>query len=146
LRICLRASRRNLSAERRRPTCVCRREHGAQHQPETADGHRIRGVIYRARGDQGRAVAHFSAWIEAEPKNASAYQWRGKSYTDKGDFDRAIADFTREIEIEPDDADAYRYRSTAYARKQNHEAALADYNRAIELTRRKIQSGDRLLP
>ena len=61
-------------------------------------------------------------------------------------FDRAIADFTREIEIEPDNADAYRYRSTAYARKQNHEAALANYNRAIEMTRRKIQSGDRLPP
>jgi tetratricopeptide (TPR) repeat protein len=71
---------------------------------------------------------------------------RGNSYTAKGDFDHAIADFSRQIEIEPDNADAYRYRSAAYARKQNHEAALADYDRAIEMTRRQIQSGDRLLP
>src|SRR5438105_4313303 len=50
-----------------------------------------RGVAYKAKGDNDRAIADYSEAIRDDPKHGFGYDNRGVAYKAKGDNDRAIA-------------------------------------------------------
>lgn len=92
-----------------------------------------RGMVYRGKGDNDRALADYNEAIKLDPNNAKAYNNRGNLYDDRGDRDRAIADFNQAIKLDPTFAVAYNNRGTAYSNKGDNERALADYNAAIRI-------------
>jgi Tfp pilus assembly protein PilF len=60
-----------------------------------------RGITYRGKGDNDRAIADFTQAIQLDPKSTQAYVNRGFAYDDKGDDDRAIADYSQAIQLDP---------------------------------------------
>jgi tetratricopeptide (TPR) repeat protein len=56
-----------------------------------------RGVAYRGRGEDDRALADYDQAIIVDPKNAVAYLDRGNVYYDRAEYDRALADYSEAI-------------------------------------------------
>jgi tetratricopeptide (TPR) repeat protein len=100
--------------------------------PKLAAAFTNRGNAYRAKGDNDRAIAHYSEVI-LDPKFAIAFNNRGNAYRAKGDYDRAIADYDEAIRLDPKVAGAFTNRSLAYFAKGDHDRAIADYSEAIQL-------------
>jgi lipoprotein NlpI len=92
-----------------------------------------RGVEWRAKGDNDRAIADYTEAISLDPKYAVAYNNRGLAWSAKGDLDRAIADYDSAIQLDPKNALAYDNRGKAWKDKGNYERAIADYNEVIRL-------------
>jgi tetratricopeptide (TPR) repeat protein len=93
-----------------------------------------RGLAYRMKGDNDRAIADYNEAIRLEPSNALAYNNRGAAYARAGDFDRAISDYTEAIRINPMPpvvgtpiVNVYQNRGTAYAQTGDGEHAVADF-------------------
>jgi tetratricopeptide (TPR) repeat protein len=78
-----------------------------------------------------RAVAHFTARIDANPSDASNYVNRAAVWTVLGDLDRALLDDTEAVRIDRDNALAYHNRGYTWAKKKDLDRALADFTRAI---------------
>jgi len=95
--------------------------------------HVNRGIEYRGKGDNDRAIADYDEAIRLEPKYALAYRNRGLVYSDKGDNDRAIADYDEAIRLDPKYAATYNSRGNAYRAKGDNGRAIADYDEAIRL-------------
>jgi tetratricopeptide (TPR) repeat protein len=99
-----------------------------------------RGLAYRAKGDNDRAIADYDAAIRLDPKDAHAYNNRGIAYRAKGDNDRAIADSDQAIRLNPKYAHAYNNRGIAYRAKGDNDRAIADYDQAIRLDPKYAQA------
>jgi lipoprotein NlpI len=93
----------------------------------------LRGNIWGAKGDLGRALADYEAAIRLDPKYPPPYVNRGIVWDKRGDFDRAIADYDRAIELDPGYASAYQNRGVAWNHKGDLDRGIADLNRAISL-------------
>jgi tetratricopeptide (TPR) repeat protein len=78
-----------------------------------------------------RAVAHFTARIEANPSDATNYVNRAAVWTVLGDLDRALLDDTEAVRIDRDNALAYHNRGYTWAKKKDLDRAIADFTRAI---------------
>jgi tetratricopeptide (TPR) repeat protein len=92
-----------------------------------------RGLAYRAKGDNDRAIGDFDAAIRLDPKYAVAYSNRGYAYFAKGDNDRAIADYNAAVRLDPKSAVAYNNRGYVYHVRGDNDRAIADYDHAIRL-------------
>lgn len=95
--------------------------------------YRNRGLGWRSKGDDERAIADYNEAIRIDPNLALAYLNRGWSWHLKHDEDRAIADFTTSIKLDPKIALAYEDRAAAYFASKNYDRALSDYNDATRL-------------
>src|SRR5205807_459283 len=60
-----------------------------------------RGAAYRIKGDDEKALLHYSEAIRLDPKYALAFNNRGSVWHDRGELDRAVADFSDAIRINP---------------------------------------------
>ncbi|MGP0092645.1 MAG: tetratricopeptide repeat protein [Xanthobacteraceae bacterium] len=97
-----------------------------------ASAYRGRGLAYKAKGDDDRAIADYGKAIELDPKYTSAFISRGNAYLAKGDNDRAVTDYSKAIELDPKYAIAFNNRGLAYKAKGDNDRAIADYSKAIE--------------
>jgi len=69
--------------------------------PGSYGAFKIRGDVYRTKGELDRAIADYDASIKLNPTFAGAFYGRGVAYRMKGDRDRAIADFREAIRLLP---------------------------------------------
>ena len=74
-----------------------------------------RGLAYRHKGDNDRAIEDFNQALRVNPSNAEVYYSRGRAYADKGDNDRAIQDCDQALRTNPTYAAAFILRGNAYA-------------------------------
>lgn len=99
-----------------------------------AAAYRVRGNIYRARGDVDgdldRAIADLSEAIRLAPTDKYAYFDRGAAYQAKADLDRALSDYDRTIKLGPF-THAYVVRAGALLAKGDRAGAISDYDEAI---------------
>ncbi|WP_439394981.1 tetratricopeptide repeat protein [Bradyrhizobium sp. PMVTL-01] len=92
-----------------------------------------RGLAYRRKGENDRAIADYTEALRLNPKYAIAYNNRGLAFSEKGENDRAIADYNEALRLDPKYAIAYNNRGLAYWRKGENDRAIADYNEALRL-------------
>jgi tetratricopeptide (TPR) repeat protein len=97
-----------------------------------AEAFNNRGVGYRLKGDQDRAIADYTQAIKLNAKFAAAFNNRGVAYDKKGEFDRAIQDYDQAIKLKPS-TEAHFNRGNAYLGKSQYASAIDDYNQAIKL-------------
>lgn len=95
--------------------------------------YRNRGLAYRNKGNDDRAVADLDTAIRIDPSFAEAYRIRGIAYRNKGDYDRAIADHSEAIRLDPKSVRAYVGRGLDYHAKGKLKLAIDDYTEAIRL-------------
>ena len=92
-----------------------------------------RGIEWRNKRDNDRAIADYTEALRLDPKDASAYNNRGLIWRDKRDYDQAIADYGAAIRLRPKDASFYNNRGIAWRDKKDYDRAIADYTEAIRL-------------
>jgi tetratricopeptide (TPR) repeat protein len=100
---------------------------------ERAEAYYNRGLAHKANDDLDKAIADYTAAINADPKWAVPYAKRGDLYDDKGDHDRAIADLSDAIGLDPDYAWAYAIRGYIYDNRGEHDRAIADYTQSLRI-------------
>ena len=100
---------------------------------ERADALQNRGLAWKAKSDNDRALADFNEAIRADRKWAVPYAKRGDLYDDLGDQDRAIVDLNEAIRIDPDYEWAYAIRGYILDQRGEHDRAIADYTQSIRL-------------
>lgn len=88
---------------------------------------------YIISGQPDKALATFTAAVEAMPTKAIVYNNRGLFLQQQGKSKESLADFTKAIEIDPKFATAYANRGFAYQSLGNLPEAEADYSKAITL-------------
>jgi lipoprotein NlpI len=105
---------------------------GQLSQPNLATTYMNRGVEWRHKGDDDRAMADYNQAIGLNPNYAMAYNDRGNVWADKGEFGRAIADYDQAIRLDANYAKAYYNRGVAHF-VQGDWAAAGDFARNHEL-------------
>jgi lipoprotein NlpI len=92
-----------------------------------------RGNVWRADGDDDRAITDYDKAIELNPKYAHAFGNRARSWQSKGDLDRAVADFSEAVRLDPKNVKDWSGRGDAYQAKGDYDRAIADYDQVIRL-------------
>src|SRR5439155_1493870 len=73
-----------------------------------------RGLAYKAKGDNDRAIQDYDQAIRLNPSFAEAFSNRGIVYAAKGDNTRAIQDYDQAIRLDPTLDQAFNNRGIAY--------------------------------
>ncbi len=92
-----------------------------------------RGISWREKGNDARAMADFDEALRRDPKNATAYSSRGNLHGDRGDNDKALADYGAAIKLNPKLAVAYSNRAVSWLQKGENDRAISDLDMAIKL-------------
>src|SRR5262249_9689523 len=86
--------------------------------PTFAIAYRNRGIAWRDKGDNDRAIADFSEAVRVDPKHAGAYRSRGTIHLYSGSLPKALADLNQATELDPRDAYAAPCSDIASRRSQ----------------------------
>ena len=98
-----------------------------------SEKYRRRGIEAEQRGEQQRAIEHYTKSLELDPDNAVTYWSRGGAHARKDEFDLAIQDYTKSLDLNPDDAVAYPLRGAAHYHKGEFDLAIQDYTKSLDL-------------
>lgn len=92
-----------------------------------------RGIARAERHESSKALADFSASINANSSNGVAYYNRGNVYFDLQSLQQAHADYSRAIELEPDMAFAFLNRGLVNEKLGDRASSFSDYQAALDL-------------
>jgi tetratricopeptide (TPR) repeat protein len=92
----------------------------------------VRGEGFAQKRDLDKAIAAFSAAIQADPDNMRILNARAWVYERKGQDDLAMADYNLVLQKRPNFALAYNNRGTLFLRKGALQSALDDFNAALK--------------
>jgi tetratricopeptide (TPR) repeat protein len=95
--------------------------------------HQNRGVAYRSKGDEEKALEDFERAIRFNPSNAGAYVNRGLSHARLGDHDLAIRDYDEALRFDAKIPEAFFNRAISWRALGELDRALRDINDAIRL-------------
>jgi tetratricopeptide (TPR) repeat protein len=101
--------------------------------PESHVAHYNRGVYYRSRGNDDKALDDFDRALSLKSNYARAYNNRGAIRYRRGQNKLALEDFDRAIESSPDFAEAYFNRGRVHMAERADDLALRDYTLAVQL-------------
>jgi lipoprotein NlpI len=111
---------------------------GQLSQTNLAETYMNRGVEWRHKGDNDRAMADYDEAIRLNPNDAMTYNDRANIWADKGDLSHAIADYDQAIRLNPNYAKAYSNRGVANYYSRNWAASAADFARAHDLNSKDV--------
>jgi lipoprotein NlpI len=100
---------------------------GQLSQPNLASTYMNRGVEWRHKGDDDRALADYNQSIKLNPSNSVVYNDRGNVWVDKGQYNQAIADYDQSIRLDPTYAKAFTNRGVLRLNNQEYAAASEDF-------------------
>ena len=106
---------------------------GELSQANLARTYQNRGVEWRHKGDDDRAMADYNQALGLDSGRAYTYNDRGNVWVDKGEYDRAIADYDQAVRLYPNYAGAYYNRGVAHFVRGDWAAAAGDFTRNHEL-------------
>lgn len=101
--------------------------------PKDADVVGIRGMMWWANKDYGRAIADYTAAVRLDPGYAVGFRNRGLAWHAKGDFNKALADYTASARVAPHYAPAFHDRAATWRARGEPRKALADLTAAVRL-------------
>jgi len=113
--------------------CTRAIESGRLSKRSLAIAYTSRGVEWRAKGEDERAIIDHSDAIRTDPTLPESFYNRGNAYKQKGEQDRAIADYNVAIRLNPKDANAFNNRGVSYQEKGDTVRANADFEQAKRL-------------
>lgn len=100
-----------------------------------------RGLAWRHKGDNDRAIADYTEAIRVDPTHALPYKNRCWARAALGrDLQQALTDCTESLRLKPSDADAMDSRGFVYLRLNRLDDAIADYDAALNLDPKKAYS------
>ena len=79
---------------------------GSETKENIAVAHRLRGIAYGKKGNNGLAIQDFDKLIAFYPKNANSYFNRALAYEKSGNTKKAGADYRKVLSLIPNDQDA----------------------------------------
>lgn len=107
--------------------CTAVIQAGADTAKKLAAAFNNRGVAYRYKGENDRALQDINQAIRLDPNAANHYNNRGIIYRMKGEYDRAISDYDEAIWLKNDYPAAFYNRAITYSEKREYDKALADF-------------------
>lgn len=108
--------------------------------PDDADAHNKRGIIYVRKKEYRRAIADFSAVIRIRPKDAQSFNNRCWARAMLGTLEPALHDCDEALRIRPNFADALDSRGLVKLKIGLPRSAIADYDAALQIDSRKASS------
>jgi tetratricopeptide (TPR) repeat protein len=101
----------------------------------------IRGLIFKSKGENSRAISDYSNAIKYQPVYPLAINKRSQAYLNNGDYNNAIADEMELIRLDPANKDkhesslaqTYFLRANEYYDKNDYDHAIQDYEKALKL-------------
>lgn len=106
---------------------------GQLSQPNLASTYMNRGVEWRHKGEDDRALADYNKSIELNPSNSVVYNDRGNVWVDKGQYNQAMADYDQSIRLDPTYAKAFTNRGVLRLNNQEWASASEDFAHAHDL-------------
>lgn len=97
-----------------------------------SDGYFWKGMIYRERKDNDKAISNFMTAVEQDPENFKAYMQMGilSIETNKKD---ALDHFNAAIRIRPNSTEGYYARAYYYQTNKELDKAIQDYTKVVEI-------------
>lgn len=92
-----------------------------------------RGNVYRAKGDNERALQDYEQAIRFNPANPGAYVNRGLVFAQRGDHESAIKDYTEAFRFDPKMFEAIFNRALSYRETGDEAAAERDLTQVLEM-------------
>ncbi len=102
--------------------------------PGVAAAQLTMGLLHRAAGEHGEAIASFGRALQLEPGNADAIRELARADDDAGRTADAEATFRRAIELRPNDWAAYKDLGLFYNRHGRIAEAIPQLRHVIDLT------------
>jgi tetratricopeptide (TPR) repeat protein len=100
-------------------------------QPDYAQAHFSRGVLYAGAAQIEQALAAFSATVKHDPAFAEAWLRRGLLLVQAGRLQEAIGDYGRALNADPKLHVVYSQRGTAHALLGEFKRAVEDFTVAL---------------
>jgi len=97
-----------------------------------AEAYLDRGYLYEKKGENDKAIEHYSLYIENDPTFEMAYDHRGFMYNKTERYDLALIDCSKAIELNPKYPGGYLNKGTTYEKQHLYEEAIAVYRKMLE--------------
>lgn len=104
-----------------------------ERHPTSDMAYNWRGMVYRSKGDNAKAMADFDTSIRLNPSAAGSRYNRAMVHHDARNFTAALVDYDEAIRINPAYAMAYNNRGNVRRSTGEPALAIADYTTAIRL-------------
>jgi tetratricopeptide (TPR) repeat protein len=92
----------------------------------------FRGIAYRLKGDEVRALADFDASLEQDPYAAQVYCERGKLFLEQGKLKDALQDFNFALNVDAQFEDVRLQRALTYEAMGLYDEAELDLSTLIQ--------------
>jgi lipoprotein NlpI len=106
-------------------------EEAIKANPQHLGAHVGLAESYDVAGQSNKALAAFSAAVDAFPNNPLVFNNRGLFLQRQGQLKDAVTDFNKALQIDPKFAVAYANRGFTYQAERNLAAAETDFSQAI---------------
>lgn len=97
-----------------------------------SDGYFWKGMIYRERKDNAKALSNFMTAVEQDPENFKAYMQMGLLSIETNKKD-ALDHFNAAIKIRPNSTEGYYARGYYYQTNKDLDKAIQDYTKVVEI-------------
>ena len=104
-----------------------------QQQPDAPEPYILRGQIYAALKDNGRALETLQHAISIDPKNDFALMRLGVISYNAGDDDKATVFLDQALALNPDSKWAYLWKGVMASDKRDFEKAKANFDEALRI-------------
>ncbi len=94
----------------------------------------LRADCYRKTGENDKALADITKYLELYPDNRNALSLAGKMETVSGDNLKAMDYFSRNLKLHPNDPECYIDRANSYFVSKSWEWAIKDYSMSLDLS------------
>ncbi|MEO1366826.1 MAG: tetratricopeptide repeat protein [Acidobacteriota bacterium] len=111
------------------------------HHPKLAEGHRLRGLLALARGQNQAALEAFNRCLQLDPPNLPALLALGATHVRLEDPEAAERTFRRAVEYHPDAVAALDNWGQALWLVGREDEALEAYRRKLEVQQRLTAAG-----
>jgi lipoprotein NlpI len=102
-------------------------------EPRLPGAHVHRALAWSEKGESDRAIADYTAALQATPRDVRAHMGRAVEWTVKGDYKRAVADYEDIIRLEPQGRAGYFGRARVRFYAGDFMSAASDFVRAHQL-------------